>query len=488
MTHTPTPEQQAIIDAAVNTEDNLIVAALAGAAKTSTLVMLAEALPRVAILCLAFNKKIATEMQERLPSNCVAMTLNSLGHRTWGATIGKRLIIEDRKLYNLLKSAVEKLGKVEQDEAWETFADTLNMAKAGKTAGYVPTGHYTQIAKPLMNDSEFFACLDEAPTAQQERLIKTVTVESIRQAFNGSMDFDDQIFMPTNFPSNFVQYPLVLVDEAQDLSALNHVMLKKLAKKRLIAVGDECQAIYGFRGAHQDSMNLLQQTFNMRKLILSVSFRCPISIVEEARWRAPHMRWPDWAKPGLITDMRGKLWQTETLPDDAVIICRNNSPIFSMAIKLLQNGRYPKIIGNDIGAGLLKNIKKFGPTSMPSADLMEAINTWEQFKLSKSRSPAKVSDQAECMRVFARQGESLGDAVAYAEHIFNSSGPIQMMTAHKSKGLEFDNIFILDRHLIRVEKEQQEANLLYVAQTRSKSTLTYIESDFFESNQVEEAA
>jgi hypothetical protein len=45
MEHTPTAEQQAILDAAKGTGDNLIIHALAGAAKTSTLVLIGKALP-----------------------------------------------------------------------------------------------------------------------------------------------------------------------------------------------------------------------------------------------------------------------------------------------------------------------------------------------------------------------------------------------------------------------------------------------------------
>ena len=71
------------------------IKALAGAAKTSTLVLIAKALPNVRMLCLAFNKKIATEMEARLPSNCTAMTLNSLGHRTWAECSGRRLVLAD---------------------------------------------------------------------------------------------------------------------------------------------------------------------------------------------------------------------------------------------------------------------------------------------------------------------------------------------------------------------------------------------------------
>ena len=46
MTHVPTPEQVEILDAVRSTDDNLLVSALAGAAKTTTLVMMAEQLPK----------------------------------------------------------------------------------------------------------------------------------------------------------------------------------------------------------------------------------------------------------------------------------------------------------------------------------------------------------------------------------------------------------------------------------------------------------
>ena len=68
MSFTPTQEQLDIIAAATDTSDNLIISALAGAAKTSTLELIANALPDVNIITLAFNKAIAEEMKSRLPS------------------------------------------------------------------------------------------------------------------------------------------------------------------------------------------------------------------------------------------------------------------------------------------------------------------------------------------------------------------------------------------------------------------------------------
>ena len=485
MTFQPTEEQQLITTAAKDSTDNLIVMALAGAAKTSTLVLIAEALPKISILCLSFNKRIATEMTERLPMNCQAMTLNSLGHRTWAQFTGKRLILEKDKDYSNLKREIDKLQGDEKKFAFENFNEILQAIGAGKTCGYIPTGHF-QNAKRLMDDDEFFAWMDEAPTILMEKLIRACSIASIEQGLKGIIDFNDQILLPTVYRAQYPQYPLVMVDEAQDLSALNHATLRLLARKRIIAVGDECQAIYGFRGAHEDSMNLLKETFSMRPLILSISFRCPRSVITEAQWRAPHMRAPEWAVDGAVTSLTR--WDKSTIPDTAAIVCRNNAPLFGCAIKLLKNGRYPQLIGNDIGKYLVKVMKKFGKGDLPRDQVLGEIQVWIEDKLKKSRNAAKIYDQAACMRIFAEQGDDLSSAIAYAEHLFNTQGPIQLMTIHKAKGLEFDHVYILDRELIRVDKETQEQNLLYVAQTRAKKSLTYISSKNFLDELTEEAA
>lgn len=474
MTFTPTPEQDACVEAAKETADNLIISALAGAAKTSTLVLLANALKREPILSLAFNKKIADEMDKRLPGNCTSMTLNSLGHRAWAQATGRRLVVDSRKSGNILKALIDELPKPKKEAAWESFGDLLRAIESGKSAGYIPTGHYPD-AKPLHGDDSFFAHLEKEPTALEEELIAKVTLESIRLGFQGMIDFSDQILLPTVFPCSFPQFPLVMIDEAQDLSPLNRRTLKKLVKKRLIAVGDACQAIYGFRGADHSGMDNLEREFGMCKLGLSVSFRCPRTVVEHARWRAPHMQYPEWAKEGAVVQKAE--WGLADIPAEAAIICRNNAPLFALAIRILKAGRYPKVLGNDIGRALKTKMKKLGDTSMTQVELLDAIDRWEQKEMQRSRIPKTLTDQAECMRIFAAEGETLGAALAYADHVMNSSGPIQLMTGHKSKGLEFDHVFFLDEHL--VSDEGQDPNLRYVIQTRTKETLTYVDSELF---------
>ena len=97
---------------------------------------------------------------------------------------------------------------------------------------------------------------------------------------------------------------------------------------------------------------------------------------------------------------------------------------------------------------------------------------------NKKRAHSSIEDRADCMRVFANQGDNLGEAVGYAEHLCAATGPLKLLTGHKAKGLEFSHVFFLDNELI--SDEGQENNLRYVIQTRAKETLTYVSSKNYE--------
>jgi DNA helicase-2/ATP-dependent DNA helicase PcrA len=478
MTHSPTAEQQAILDAVAASQSNLLISALAGAAKTSTLVMIANGpLRKASILFLAFNKAIAVEAQSRLPDLCTAMTLNSLGQRAWGEQLGKKFLKVDKgKNYRLLKEWIGKQTQERQDALNDRYSYLLRAIEFGKSCGYIPSDTYPN-AKPLMGDDDFYASLEEEPSQLEAHCIREITLLSLAESFEGIIDFSDQLLMPTVFACSFPQYPIVMVDEAQDLSALNHAMLRKIAKRRLIAVGDACQAIYGFRGAHKDSMELLKASFNMTEYTLSISFRCPRSVVKAARWRAPHMQWADWAPEGAVKTLEA--WELDDVPREAAILCRNNAPLFSTAIKFLAGGRFAQIVGNDVGATLLKTMQRIGKGSMQRDAALARCDVLEKAALTKSRQKDKVRDEFTCIRVFLNETETLSEAVTFAERIFNQTGPVKLMTGHKSKGLEFDHVFILDRELLKPKEGNQDANLHYVMQTRAKETLTYLTSDLF---------
>jgi superfamily I DNA/RNA helicase len=479
---TPTPEQEAIVAFARNEKQSLLINALAGAAKTTTLELIAKAIQGVPILSLAFNKRIAEEMKKRLPSHVDCRTLNALGHRVWGTATGRRLVIDTKKTYTIASAVVKELPPAKRAEFYEesSMGELLKAVGAAKMAGYIPGGFHVS---GLVTKEEWLEGFEEDPPEVLIGVIEECLKRSIAAAYEGGIDFDDQIYMPTLFGGTFPRFPLVMVDEAQDLSPLNHAMLRKLVTTRLIAVGDPWQSIYAFRGAMTSSMAVLRETFSMHEMTLSVSFRCPRKVVERAWFRVPFMKWFDGAADGEVDTLRA--WGVSHVPDGAAIICRNNAPLFRTAMDFIKAGRGVQVVGADIGPGLIKILKGLGPETLTQEQANVAINKWEAERLSKSRAKASVSDRADCLRVFVSFGDTLGDGISYAEHIFKQQGPIQLLSGHKSKGLEWDTVFHLDpwripsSYAVSQEEREQELNVRYVIETRAKRALYLVNAEDF---------
>src|SRR6476469_7476657 len=81
----PTAQQTAILDAA-RTGDNLVVIAVAGSGKTSTLRLLGADRHSVLMLYVAYNKAIPLDAEGTFTKNVACRTAHSLA---WGATVGK---------------------------------------------------------------------------------------------------------------------------------------------------------------------------------------------------------------------------------------------------------------------------------------------------------------------------------------------------------------------------------------------------------------
>jgi len=481
MTLTPTEEQKAIIEAALTLQDSLLINALAGCAKTSTLEMICSALPVQPILSIAFNRRIAEEMAKKLPGHVKAQTINSLGHGVWARYTNKKLVLDKDKVYNGLKGLMDKMNRKEKSQVYEQMPEVLKAVNLAKQQGYIPDELYPN-ANHLISRQEFFEAFDEDVDIE---LVDFLLNEGIKQAYAGSIDFNDQIYMPTLFGGQFPQFPLVMVDESQDLSSLNHALLDKIVPRRLIAVGDPWQSIYAFRGADTRSMGRLKARFNMTELTLSVTFRCPIRMVENVRWRVPHFKWAPWAIQGEIFNKSGglmtgeELWKASEIPDGSAIVCRNNAPLLKCALTLLKFSRGVRLIGTDLGPGLIRTMKKLGDESLTREQVFHAINRWEAETMAKRKNKEGVADKADCLRVFGEFGETLGAAIAYAEHLFSTAGPIQLMSGHKAKGLEFDTVYHLNPFLVPSkwarerggEGLEQEYNLKYVIETRAKRVL-----------------
>lgn len=488
----PTSEQSAIVLAAKESQDNILISALAGAAKTTTLQLIAERLTGIPTLSVAFNKRIAEDMAKRLPPHVVSATLNSVGHRIWMKATSKRIELNKDKNSNNLREAVSALPRPDQrDVDWSEIMKGISRAKS---MGYFPQVGFLADKEPLIHKQDFYDLFDEEPDEMTVELIDTCVIRSIQQAYDGLIDFDDQIYMPSLFGGTFPEYPITMVDEAQDLNLINHAFIEKLVRRRRIfAVGDRNQSIYGFRGAAVNSMDLLVQRFRMKEMELSISFRCPKRIVELARKRAPTMQYPTWAIDGVIEDWNNiprevdgvvidtepATWNVGRIPDHTAVICRNNAPLLKLALILLRAGRGCRLVGSDLGPQLLRTLKKLGEPQMTKEDAFAAVSAWEAERDRKSRNKGLLKDKADCLRVFVDFGTTLGDAIAYAEHLFAATGTILLMTGHKSKGLEFEDVLFLDSWLVpspwavKPESVEQELNVEYVIQTRTKNRLIY---------------
>lgn len=461
----PTEEQEAIVDWTRRKDSNGVVNALAGTGKTTTLEMVQAASKRQPVLYLAFNTKVAKEAEEKFSSTTTVRTLNSLGHRVWAA--GRSISLEPKKTQELLRSMIKEMPKDAAREVWDSFYQVCDGVSMAKALGYIPEGKYRNI-KPLSTKEQLHAALEERPDELTSDLIDAVLGLSIQTAFEGYIDFNDQLYMPTLFGGTFPRYPLVMGDEAQDFSPLNHAMLDKLAKGRLIAVGDPWQSIYAFRGAKTHSMAELTQRFNTETFTLSLCFRCPKPIVEAARWRAPALRWAkEEGKYEILKDLN-----LRSIPDYAAIICRNNAPLFKLAMRLLQNGRSVSVAGSDVGPKIVAIMRRLGSEDLPTAGVLSAIENWRAQKVEKENKTA--NDIADCMAVFAKFGKTLGLAIDHAEHLFKQRGTITLTTGHKAKGLEFDIVYHLDSWLCR--GDDQDLNLKYVITTRARKELYEIDS------------
>lgn len=467
----PTSEQVEILALLKKTEDNFMVNALAGTGKTTTLDMIQSASKSKPIMCIAFNRRAADDMEKKFGGSTTTIrTFNGLGHRVWMKTCSK-VSLNPKKSQELFKEHANALSKAQKNEAYEVYWEVINGIALAKALGYVPDGKFSH-AKRLISHKEFQDRLEDKPSSLTLELIDTLLTLSIKTAYNGYIDYNDQVYMPALFGGTFPRFPLTLIDEGQDQNPVNHAMLEKLVKGRLGVVGDRFQSIYQFRGAVSSGMEVLRQRWACEERPLTVSFRCPKAIVENARWRVPTFK---FIREGGHVEVCTHL-NARDIPEGAAILCRNNAPLFRTALGLLMAGRSVTVSGSEVGPKLVSLLKRICDEDDSQAVMLSKIEDWKDEKLTNSQSTDTVRDMADCLKIFASFGKTLAQAVAYVEHMFKQQGAIKLMTGHKAKGAEFNQVFHLDPWLIKDEGGEQELNLRYVIQTRSADKYFEIDS------------
>lgn len=521
----PTEEQEAVVNAVRHSRESVLIRAYAGAAKTTTLTLAAQAI-RIPGLALAFNRHIKAELAKKFPANFVVQTMNGLGMQSLGRALpGTTLRVDDKKLGRLV-SEVAREFKVElADDQWGQVRQLVSMAQA---SGLVPD-RFNNGRDALQDDSPdwWLEAADELFLEEDSRdmlleLAHEVLERDIEEALRGTISFDDQVYVSCCIAGKFPQFPLLMVDEAQDLSPLNHAMVQKSVRPdgRLIVCGDPRQAIYGFRGADYTSIDKLKALRrDWIELPLTQTFRCSKAVVARQQDHAPGFRAAEANAEGLFlklpqaggeatfeTDSAGWSWsdveQHVPRSGSAAVLCRNNAPLLSLAFKLLRRRIPVVMLGRDIGQGLVALVKKVASQGdLPIASFAELLAAWKEKEIALATANGReekidgIVDKVECLEAVMSYVE-VKDVASLKREITalfsRETGQVTLSSIHKAKGLEWDVVLLLDPWRIpskQARREaakgnegplQQEWNLKYVAETRSKNVLIHASVEDFE--------
>ena len=165
------------------------------------------------------------------------------------------------------------------------------------------------------------------------------------------------IFLPLRKGMVYPSYELVVIDEAQDMTRPQLEIAKRATTKdgRIFIVGDDRQAIYGFRGADAGALDRLKEQLQATELGLKTTYRCGRAIVERAREYVPDFEAAPTVEEGVVRYCPPSEMEQQATPGDFVL-SRVNAPLMGVALGLIRRGVRARIRGREIGKGLVDRI------------------------------------------------------------------------------------------------------------------------------------
>jgi DNA helicase-2/ATP-dependent DNA helicase PcrA len=471
---------------------NLVIEALAGSGKTTTLVEAVQ-LTEGRCLVVAFNTAIVEELQGRLPSDVDVRTLNSLGHRAVMQAFPQR-----RLEANYMRAIVaERVGAGAHNRAARQTVEKIIAAMKNTLTDWADLEAVYDLAARRLG-VEFPAT--HAPAMLLE-LASQILCAREADELGGYTDeapfnFDDQLWlpnlldlpMPRDANTGRSDYDWVFVDEAQDLNLAQIKLLKKcLAPSgRIIAIGDRHQAIYGFRGADPKAIDRIVSEFAATVLPLSICYRCPASVIAEAQELVPAIEAAPDAPSGMVLNAAITTLYDQVRVGD-LVLSRSNAPLVSLAFRWIRFGKPCYVRGRDVGSGLVTWIESRATNHPTIAALSRELETWHRRELERaeeSDGPTElIDDTYNCLKLFLARATTPNEAAAAITHMFadtaNGKNAITLSSVHRAKGTEAERVWLLRdtfcRESAMARNEREEKNLLYVAITRAKRSLFYVE-------------
>lgn len=487
-----------------------IIKAVAGSGKTTVLKNLLRYVPAGAhVQGFAFGHEAGTNLKVALEevhglmgeAHCKNMRMGTFHSLCLGAVcryLNKKvdqLTIDSGKMRKLLKAW---LSEDDMMTYGAFIAKLVAFAKGEGIGALVPDTDERWYA--LVEHHGLYLDSEDANEECAVALSRQALARSNEVSKHGIIDYDDMLYLVVLWKLRLWQNDLVLVDEAQDTNPVRRAVVRLALRPtgRLFAVGDPKQSIFGFTGASTDAMDLIARDFKTSELPLTVSYRCARAVVADAQ------QWVDYIEPSANApegNVRYGVPLSEALGlltcDDAVL-CRQTAPLIDLAYKLINQGRGVQILGKEIGEGLLNLIRaqKARTVSM----LVKRLETWAEreaarFTAKGDETKAEaVRDRAACVMTLVDSLPEKARTVLALElrvtEVFRldakgekTDGLLTLATIHKAKGSEWETVAILRPDLMpsRAARQdwqcEQEINLQYVAATRAKQTLLYLERE-----------
>jgi DNA helicase-2/ATP-dependent DNA helicase PcrA len=506
----PSVYQQKIFEDFNNLENNMLISAVAGSGKTTTLLFLLKLAIKKTnpnnIIFLAYNKSIQLELSKKIPLGVQCSTFHALGFSMIRKKYRRTKLSKNKteELYFLL--GLNQEMNIEKE-------DLFNIDKAIQLYKLNDFNDYTRfedyIFPELIMDIKLLDItirLFEEISTYNKEFIPNSSEEFI-------IDFTDMLYLPKFLNLSFNSLDYIFIDECQDLNRLQHYIIDRIThdKSRLVYVGDEKQSIYSFMGADAQSYRSILNKSNMVEYPLSVSYRCGKNIVNFAQNINPDIKAFEQNGDGIVDlsinndihTLVEKVVSNTYSNNNIFIICRNNLPLFQVYRELVMKKVPCYIKGEDIANTLLSlainNTKNKTRTVRDLLIYLEAklfaigeklikrFKDVKDFSLDKHYSYAMMRERIEIIKYLKNEYNLISqyDLTEKVKDIFqpkteNAINDVVLMSMHKSKGLEADLVMIYKPDLIpsfmatTPTDYEQEYNLHYVAITRAKKELMYI--------------
>jgi len=293
--------------AATHGDGPLIVVAGAGTGKTRTLVarvaaLLDRGVEPERILLLTFTRRAAEEMLVRAAATCGRP---EAARRLWGGTfhaVAHRLVSTHAEALGL--SGVSVLDPADARDLMDLLRQDHGLAGNSQRfpGGQALLDVYSRAVNTGQPAREVIASQFPWIGSHLDQVLELLRAYGARKRAQGLLDFDDLLLAwralladPALGPAIAGRWDHVLVDEYQDVNQIQVDIVRLLRPDGtgLTVVGDDAQAVYGFRGA--DSRHLLDlaaQWPGARTVALERNFRSRQPILDLANVVRPHTGGP----------------------------------------------------------------------------------------------------------------------------------------------------------------------------------------------------